>query len=177
MINGLSLTHKHEIQRRGKKENIMTPPEISNIQNIRKSYDSRNMRTNEIENSNNQLTHSTTVQQYQQLKLSDIEDTAIRGNSEKQSRRKGRSTSNYHYKKQKIRGNSSNRVLVPGNRPGIEGNGDNLSSRPFSFDSNKMENGGSRGQRLELSNSEVNIQLQNQRFNNMKERNKNSFLQ
>lgn len=47
MIKGLSLNQKYEMSKRNKHKNDpTTPPEIANMSNIRKSYDSRNARTN-----------------------------------------------------------------------------------------------------------------------------------
>ena len=108
MINGISMSKKTDTGRRNK-----IPHELLNIENLRRSYDSRNARTNSAVEKLRIGTVSNTLH-YPQMNNRELsEGPEAKQNSEKLSRRKGRSTSNYNYKKTKTKGNSSNRALPP----------------------------------------------------------------
>lgn len=81
------------------------------MENLRKSYDSRNARTNSAVEKL-RIGNTTNTVHYQQILANEMrEDEDNKISSEKHSRRKGRSTSNYNYKKTKSKGNNSNRAL------------------------------------------------------------------
>lgn len=108
MINGISIAKKTDTGRRNK-----IPQELLNIENLRRSYDSRNARTNSAVEKLRIGTVSNTLH-YPQMNSKELsEGPESKINNEKLSRRKGRSTSNYNYKKSKSKGNSSNRALPP----------------------------------------------------------------
>jgi hypothetical protein len=166
VINGFSPTHQTEANS-GKSKLAF------------KTHDNRNPRTGsaveKLRISSNSNSHH-----YQELMSKGVkDDQSLRLSQDKQSRKKGRSTSNYTYKKTKVKGNSSNRGMPSRNNiwNGLRNrqkvpSTNNLSSRPFSNDFSHLDTPQSHlaknsSHNLELSSSDVEIQLQNKRFTNL----------